>query len=123
MSPAEEVSNEMLHYRLVSLEKTVEKQEADIRRFMEQVDAGWKNFSERVDKRFAELINRMSELAYVPRGEHAIAHEAMEQRLQAAALAAVTKADAADRHAWWAIAMIATTVMGAIITATLTAAF
>lgn len=122
MSP-EDVSNEMLHYRLISLEKTVERQDADMRRFMEQVDAGWKNFSERVDKRFGEISTLMGNLAYVPRGEHAIAHQALEERLAGLVAAATAKAEGADRHSWWAIALIVSLVIGSIITATLNKAF
>lgn len=123
MTPPEEASNEMLLYRLTALKEHVDRIEADQRRFMERVDEGWKSFSDRVDKRFAEMTAVMQNLAYVPRGEYVIEHRALEERVASMNAAAVAKADAADRHAWWAIAMIATTVMGAIITATLAKAF
>lgn len=111
MSPEEAAGGELL-WRLQSLEKTVQRLEDDQKRFMAEVQSGWKSFADRVDKRFAEQTDLLGKLAYVPRGEYTIEHRNLQE-----------KVEAADRHAWWAIAMIATSVMGAIITATLARAF
>lgn len=79
---------------------------------LQAVEASVKEMRSHMDVGFAGLATRIDTLQFVPRGEYSIEHKGLEEKIEGV-----------HRIAMWALGLVVTTVIGAIVTSILAAGF